>query len=36
MNTLDEFLECRLYHYSLGYAAENYMIFGAQLQEAVG
>ena len=36
MNTLEEFLKCRLYPYSLGYAGENYMIFGAQLHKAVG
>ena len=36
MNTLEEILKCRLYPYSLGYAGENYMIFGFQLHEAVG
>ena len=31
MNTLEEFLKCRLYHHLLGNAAENYKIYSVQL-----
>ena len=31
MNTMEEYLKCRLYHFSLSFDTKSYMIYSAQL-----